>query len=178
MTRMRFVRWGGGMSVTAAPLTTAVMNALDLAYAGAASGINDAVSRAAALLAIALLGIVVSHTSNEALELRIKELPASPIARAEVNAQREKLGAIALPASIPAGERRAIEIAAASAFVDGFRWVMSISALLALCGLLSAWIMIGRSAGESTRRNYFLIIDVPVFQSQIIIRPCLLSAVR
>lgn len=141
---------GFGMSVTVAPLTTTVMNALDLAYAGAASGVNNAVSRAAALLAIALLGIVMSHTFNEALEQRIKELPLSPIVRAEVNAQREKLAAIALPASTPAGERKAIEIAAASSFVDGFRWVMSISALLALCSSVSAWRMIGRSTGKST----------------------------
>ncbi|HEX7633909.1 MAG TPA: MFS transporter, partial [Noviherbaspirillum sp.] len=140
---------GFGMSVTVAPLTTTVMNALDLAYAGAASGINNAVSRAAALLAIALLGIVMSHAFNDALERRIKELPVSSIVRAEVDAQREKLAAIALPASIPAGERRAVEIAAASAFVDGFRWVMSISAWLALCSSLSAWLMIGRSGGES-----------------------------
>jgi hypothetical protein len=132
-----------------APLTTTVMNALDLAYAGAASGINNAVSRVAALLAIALLGIVMSHAFNEAFEQRITALPVSPVMRTEVNAQRERLAAIALPASTPAGERKAIEIAAANAFVVGFRWVMSISALLAMCSSLSAWRMIGRGAGES-----------------------------
>ena len=143
---------GFGMTMTVAPLTTTVMNALDRTLAGAASGVNNAVSRAAALLAIALLGIVMSHAFNNALERRIGELPVSSTVLAQVDAQRDRLAAITLPPSTPEDERKAIEIAVASSFVDGFRWVMAISALLAVCSALSAWFMVGGNSGESAKR--------------------------
>jgi hypothetical protein len=108
------------MTVTVAPLTTTVMNALDAAHAGVASGVNNAVSRAAGLLAIALLGIVMQRAYDGELDRRI--------------------AATQLPAA-----RKAVEDAVAGAFVHGFRWMMGMSALLALGGAVCAWAMLGRT---------------------------------
>jgi EmrB/QacA subfamily drug resistance transporter len=139
---------GFGMAVSVAPLTTTVMNALDTRLSGAASGINNAISRAAALMAIAILGIVMSHAFNHALKQRTSEMSVSPSVLAQVVAQQDKLGAIELPPDATEAERKAMKTAIAGSFVVGFRWVMLIAAFLALASSLSAWLMIDGPPAE------------------------------
>ena len=50
-----------GMAVAVAPLTTAVLGAVDEHHVGTASGLNSAVSRAGGLIVTALLGAVLSQ---------------------------------------------------------------------------------------------------------------------
>jgi EmrB/QacA subfamily drug resistance transporter len=61
---------GIGASMFVAPLTTSVMDAAPQEFAGAASGINNAIARAAGMLAIAGLGIIahplLAHSPNAA----------------------------------------------------------------------------------------------------------------
>jgi EmrB/QacA subfamily drug resistance transporter len=49
-----------GMSAAVAPLTTAVLNSVDVRHTGAASGLNSAVARTGGLIATALLGSVLA----------------------------------------------------------------------------------------------------------------------
>ena len=49
-----------GLSVAVAPLTTAVLNAVDARHTGVASGINSAVAETGGLIATALLGVVLA----------------------------------------------------------------------------------------------------------------------
>jgi EmrB/QacA subfamily drug resistance transporter len=50
---------GVGMAMTVAPLTTAILGAVDPARAGIGSAVNNAVARIAGLVAIALIGVIV-----------------------------------------------------------------------------------------------------------------------
>jgi EmrB/QacA subfamily drug resistance transporter len=53
---------GVGLSLTVAPLTATVLGAVDDRHAGIASGVNNAVARAAGLLAVAAVPLVVGVT--------------------------------------------------------------------------------------------------------------------
>ncbi|MCM8556466.1 MFS transporter [Sphingomicrobium sediminis] len=55
---------GIGMALAVAPLTSAVMAAVEERYTGTASGLNNAVSRTGNLIAVALMGGVLSLTGS------------------------------------------------------------------------------------------------------------------
>jgi EmrB/QacA subfamily drug resistance transporter len=143
---------GLGMTVTIAPLTTTVMNAMGPELAGVASGVNNAISRTAGLLAIAVLGLLMAGVFAPALEQRLaaSEIPAA--AQNAVKQQEHKLAAIGLPAGIDEKSAAAVRQAVGEAFVAGFRAVMLTSAALAALSALVAWLLIeGKPAGKRAK---------------------------
>lgn len=59
------VVFGAGLSLTVAPLTSAVLDAVETRHAGIGSGVNNAVARIAGLLAIAVLPLVVGISGDD-----------------------------------------------------------------------------------------------------------------
>ena len=130
------------MAITVAPLTTTVMNSVAEGRAGIASGINNAVSRLAGVLAIAILGIVMLGTFNRHLVRDLAEMNISPEIRQELDAQRIKLAAIEVPAQVDKATREAIRRSIDESFVAGFRVVMVIASGLALGSAAIAWLVV------------------------------------
>jgi len=115
------------------------MNAVDQRFAGAASGINNAVSRIAALLAVAVLGALLSGVFQGSLERRLDRLALAPAERAQIEAQRPRL------AAAETGDARAGR-AIKEAFVAGYRAVLWVAVGLALASSMTAavWITAGK----------------------------------
>jgi hypothetical protein len=125
------------------------MNAVGEEAAGIASGVNNAVSRAASVLAIAVFGVVMAWVFDAVLAEGLRAAGASAQASAFIEGQRSKLAGAELPPGIDAAAAAALKQAVAESFVAGFRWVMLVCAGLALLSALSAWVMIGRGPNEA-----------------------------
>ncbi|HEX3145405.1 MAG TPA: MFS transporter [Pyrinomonadaceae bacterium] len=133
---------GFGMAVSVAPLTTTVMNSVRENRAGIASGINNAVSRTAGLLAVAVLGLIMFHAFSNCLDSRLNGLSVKPEVREALNNQRMKLAAAELPSNIDQTTRASIKQAIDECFVSGFRRVIICGAALALASSLIAFLII------------------------------------
>ena len=133
---------GLGMAISVAPLTTTVMSAGDTRFSGTASGINNAVSRTASLLAIALFGLVAVATFSSSLDARLAPLQIPPEARQQIKSQQNRLAGAEIPAGLD--DERQIEVRRVidDSFVTSFRLVMLLGAGLALASALMAALMI------------------------------------
>jgi EmrB/QacA subfamily drug resistance transporter len=132
---------GTGMAVSVAPLTTTVMNSVAQTRVGVASGVNNAVSRTAGLLAIAVLGIVMLQSFDRALDGRAMELGLPLNVRRSLEEQRNKLAAADVSSSEPAVRDR-VKDAIGWSFVDAFRRVMFVGSGLAAASAITALILI------------------------------------
>jgi len=136
-----------GMALVIAPLTTTVMGAVGQNRSGLASGVNNAVSRTAGLLAIAVLGIVVATAFTSNLDKNLVAVGAPAAVRSAISEQRAQLAGAIVPASAGASERAALRRAIGETYVSGFRLAMLTAAALAVLSAAIAFVFIEGSDG-------------------------------
>ena len=133
---------GIGMSVSVAPLTTAVMGSVDQQYVGTASGVNNAVSRTAGLIAIAVFGIIVLAVFSSSLASHLTAVSVPAGIHQSIIEQQNKLVGIEIPAGVSAATHTAVQRAIAESFITSFRVIMLLSSALAVCSSLSSLLLI------------------------------------
>lgn len=133
---------GLGMAVTVAPLTTTVMSAAGSDNAGVASGINNTVSRAGSLLAVALFGVILASVFGARLDAGVAHLEVSPALHRQIVEQKARLAAISIPRGTSDRLRPRIKQEIVRSYVAGFRWVMVASAFLSFLSATSAWLVL------------------------------------
>lgn len=144
---------GLGMALAIAPLTTTVMNSQSQESAGTASGVNNAVSRIAGLLAVAVFGWLMSVVFEPRLQQLLADSAVPRALAAQVWAERASLAAIEVPAGTGEAAAEAVRSAVQQSFVAGYRWVMAVSALLALAGAAVALGIRDEAKRRGTARN-------------------------
>jgi len=137
-----FLVLGLGMAVSVAPLTTAVMSSVDLDRTGTASGINNAVSRVAGVLAVAVLGVVMVAAFAHSLRVSLASHRIDPSIVSELEENATKLGELDAPSNQDRETRATVRAAIAQSFVFGFRIIMLLCAALAVASAAVAWRMI------------------------------------
>ncbi len=130
---------GLGMAVSVAPLTTVVMNSVEQEQAGVASGINNAVARIAGVLAVAVLGAVMTAAFAHSLRQSLAALNLNAAIVHDMESNLAMLGSLDAPPGVDEPTASAIRSAVAEAFVFGFRLIAGLCAVLAIAGAVVAW---------------------------------------
>jgi EmrB/QacA subfamily drug resistance transporter len=137
---------GLGMTISVAPLTTTVMNAVPDSESGLASGVNNAVSRLASLLAVAVFGAILVVVFNHEMDRHLSQVALSPEALAQVDAARFQLAAMHHPDS-------SVQDAIIESFLSGYRTVIWIATGLAALSGITAWLLVEPGTPSSAGRD-------------------------
>ncbi len=135
------VMLGLGMAICIPALSAAALGSVEIRYSGTASGVNNAISRVAGLLAVAVFGLLMLAAFNWSLNASLLTLHIPPEIRHTLDAERIKLAGAQIPASIGEPLQQQLQKAIKTAFVFGFRLIMVISAILSLLSALVAKVM-------------------------------------
>ena len=126
-----------GLAITVAPLTAAVLGAVEHEHSGVASAVNNAIARVAGLVAIAAVGAAVASQFAANLDHQLKSGHAPPAVRTALAHARTKTLVIDA-AGFPPAQRAAARRALVAASTDGYRLALEIAAALAfMSGVVS-----------------------------------------
>ena len=125
---------GLGTAMLVSPLTATVLGAADERYAGIASGVNNAVARVSGLLAIALIGVIISVQFGAQLNQAVDPQSLSPRGEAALAQARTRPLAGGVEGQIGSTDRTVLDRAVRGASVSAFHVGVGIVGGLAIAG--------------------------------------------
>jgi EmrB/QacA subfamily drug resistance transporter len=126
--------FGLGLSATVAPLTATVLDSVSENRVGIASGVNNGVSRVAGLLAIAVLGAVISAHFAADLDSGLGSSPLSPPAVSAVEEAKEQPLGVPDTSEVDPAAARVIVAGSKDASTSAFHLGALIAGLLMILG--------------------------------------------
>jgi EmrB/QacA subfamily drug resistance transporter len=139
---------GLAMGITVTPLSTAVMSSIAPEQAGLASGINSTLGRLSSVLAVAVFGSLALFWFSRSLSSRIATSTFAAESRRLLVAEAARLGDARIPDAMSPDEAAEARSAIKLAFVDAFRLVCLVCALIAWASAGVTALMMGRRTTE------------------------------
>jgi nitrate/nitrite transporter NarK len=126
--------FGLGLSATVAPLTATVLDSVEERHVGIASGVNNGIARVAGLLAIAVLGAVISAYFGSTLDGNLGKRPLGPRAEHIVSDAKAQPLAVPKTGKLPPGQAARVSTASADASTSAFHLGIGIAGILMIVG--------------------------------------------
>jgi EmrB/QacA subfamily drug resistance transporter len=144
--------FGLGLSATVAPLTATALDSVDERHVGIASGINNGVSRVAGLLAIAILGAVISGSFASTVDDRLSGQSVSAAGERTVERAKQKPFGSPNTGQLPRAEADRVDAAVTEGSEGGFHLGMALCAgLMIIGGLIAGSGLRNPKRGEEAR---------------------------
>jgi EmrB/QacA subfamily drug resistance transporter len=126
--------FGLGLSATVAPLTATALNSVVENRVGVASGINNAVSRIAGVLAIAVFGALIAGKFGSTVDGRLADANLSPQANQAIDKAKDNPLQTPSTNRLPPAEATEVESASVAGAEDGFHLAMLAAGTLMIVG--------------------------------------------
>ncbi len=143
-----FIVFAIGMSITVVPLTTAVMTCVDESKSGIASGINNSVTRIAGTFINAILGAAAIYFFMDYVMLEVNALPISEDMNNQILQEAIRLGEASAPVSLAPELQSSINKIYDNSFINTYRLVGMLSALLAFLSAIIAFFMVEKKIDD------------------------------
>jgi EmrB/QacA subfamily drug resistance transporter len=126
--------FGLGLSATVAPLTATVLDSVEERHVGIASGVNNGIARVAGLLAIAVLGAVISASFGSTLDGNLGDRPLGPRASHAITEAKKQPLAVPATGKLPPPAAERVRAASSDASTSAFHLGVLIAGLLMIAG--------------------------------------------
>jgi EmrB/QacA subfamily drug resistance transporter len=122
---------GFGMTITIAPLTTAVMNSVSASYSGLVSGVNNSLGRISGVMAIAVFGLILFNSFDYRITDKMRTNEFSREVIESIENQKTRLSAITIDGDIDTNTKKKVDKLVRESYLSSFKLIIILTSALA-----------------------------------------------